>query len=435
MTRSFRLPDLGEGIHEGEVLAIHAEAGNQVKEGDIILEIETDKAAVEIPSPFGGTVGEVRVRPGDMARVGDILMVFDGQEAAGGAAEPAAKAATDATPPVPERGKRLGKPPVPASPATRRLAREMGVDLGRVPPTGRGGVVTAEDVRSFARAEEKPGQPPATAEEKPGASPAEETPATPRPAAGPPAPELPDFGRWGSVRRVPFRSIRRATARHMVTSWSQIPHVSSQDTVDITRLDAFRRKHKAEIEAAGGRLTLTVFVLKAAASALKTYPQFNASLDVAAQEIVLKQYYHIGVAVDTDDGLIVPVIRDVDRKSIKELAIELEQLARRTRAREVSREELQGGTFTITNAGAMGGGFFTPIINHPEVAILGMGRARMQPVVVSGDGESHSIEARLILPLVLCLDHRVVDGADAIHFLKVVADGLEDPDQLLMMMT
>jgi pyruvate dehydrogenase E2 component (dihydrolipoamide acetyltransferase) len=441
MTQAFRLPDLGEGIHEGEILSIHAEVGRQVKEGDIILEIETDKAAVEIPSPFDGTVGEVRVKPGDMARVGDILMVFDGEKAAAGAAEPAPEAATDATPTVPEGGKRRGQPPVPASPATRRLARELGVDLGRVSPTGRGGVVTAEDVRSFAQAEGSPDQPPTRAEEKHGETPAtaEETPAglrpTPRPAAGPPAPELPDFGRWGPVQRVPFRSIRRATARHMVTSWSQIPHVSSQDTVDITRLEAFRRKHKAEIEAAGGRLTLTDFVLKAAASALKTYPQFNASLDVAAQEIVLKQYYHIGVAVDTEDGLIVPVIRDVDRKSIKELAIELEQLARRTRAREVSREELQGGTFTITNAGAMGGGFFTPIINHPEVAILGMGRARMQPVVVSEDGESHSIEARLILPLVLCLDHRVVDGADAIHFLKVVADGLEDPDQLLMMMT
>ena len=298
------------------------------------------------------------------------------------------------------------------------------MDLRQVPPTGRGGVVTADDIRAFAPAKELPEQ-----------APAPEAATATVPAGSAPAANLPDFSQWGSVRRVPFRSIRRATARQMVTAWTRIPHVNSQDSVDITPLEAFRRKHKAEIEAAGGRLTLTVFALKAAATALKMYPQFNASLDETAQEIVLKQYFHIGVAVNTDDGLIVPVIRDVDRKSIKELAVELQELIRRTRSRKVSREELRGGSFTITNAGAVGGGFFTPIINYPEVAILGMGQGRLQPAVVTAEDGTQRIEPRLIMPLVLCIDHRVLDGADAIRFLKAMVDALEDPDELLLAMT
>lgn len=423
MARSFRLPDLGEGVQEGEILAVHVTAGGIVREGDVILEVETDKAAVEIPSPFSGTVGDVRVRAGDTIRVGDVLIVFDD-----GAQAPAGdKPADSGKAPAPAESKHRHNGPVPASPATRRLARELGVDLHQVIPTGRGGVVTADDVRAFAGAQE-PREP------APMPSAAAAAPSTGSAAPMPDA-TVPDFTRWGSVQRVPFRSIRRATARRMVTAWSRIPHVNSQDSVDITRLDAFRRKHKADIAAAGGRLTLTVFALKAAATALKIYPQFNASLDEAAQEIVLKQYYHIGVAVNTDNGLIVPVIRDVDRKSIKELAVELQDLTQRTRRRKVSREELRGGSFTITNAGAMGGGYFTPIINHPEVAILGMGQGRLQPAVVTAGDGTQRIEPRLIMPLVLCIDHRVLDGADAIRFLKVMVDALEDPDELLLAMT
>jgi len=420
MTRPFRLPDLGEGVHEGEVLAVHVAAGGQVREGDVILEVETDKAAVEIPSPFSGMVGDVRVRAGDTIRVGDVLIVFDDGARSPALDEPAAREKA----PAPVEEKPRHEAPVPASPATRRLARELGVDLRRVPATGRGGVVTAEDVQAFARAKEPPE-----------ATPAPGTATETASAVSAPATALPDFSRWGAVQRVPFRSIRRATARQMVAAWSRIPHVNSQDSVDITRLEAFRRKHKAEIEAAGGRLTLTVFALKAVATALKIYPQFNASLDETAEEIVLKQYFHIGVAVNTDDGLIVPVIRDVDRKSIKELAVELQDLIRRTRSRKVSREELRGGSFTITNAGAVGGGYFAPIINYPEVAILGMGQGRPQPVVVTAEDGSQRIEPRLIMPLVLCIDHRVLDGADAIRFLKAMIDALEDPDELLLAMT
>ncbi|MGD9057561.1 MAG: dihydrolipoamide acetyltransferase family protein [Desulfobacterales bacterium] len=429
MSRAFKLPDLGEGVHEGEVLAVHVSAGQEVKEGDIILEVETDKAAVEIPSPFTGIVAEVRVKPGDTVKVGDVMMTFSNGEEAETVEAPTPEAAPIesaeiAEPaPIAETGERKG--PVPASPATRRLARELSVDLQQVPPTGPGGVVTADDVRAFAEKGPDMAGPPAVAEVIPEAQTADMVI---------PSPSLPDFSRWGPVERVPFRSIRRATAKQMVIAWSQIPHVTSQDQVDVTKLEAFRQKHKADIEAKGGRLTMTVFAIKAVATALKMYPQFNATLDVAAGEIVYKNYFHIGVAVNTENGLIVPVIRDVDRKSIKEISIELHDLVQRTRSRKVPLEELQGGTFTITNAGAMGGGYFAPIINFPEVAIMGMGQGRLQPAVVEkGDGE-HEIAPRLIMPIVLCIDHRVLDGADAIQFLKTVIEALEDPDELLISM-
>ncbi|MGD1985776.1 MAG: dihydrolipoamide acetyltransferase family protein [Desulfobacterales bacterium] len=426
MSRAFKLPDLGEGVHEGEVLAVHVSVGQEVKEGDIILEVETDKAAVEIPSPFTGTLVEVRVKPGDTVKVGDVMMTFSNGDVAETAEAPTSEEApikTAEAAPITEAGERKG--PVPASPATRRLARELGVDLQRVAPTGPGGVVTADDVRAFAEKSPDTAGAPAVAEAIPEVETADMII---------PSPSLPDFSRWGPVDRKPFRSIRRATAKQMVIAWSQIPHVTSQDEVDITKLEAFRQKHKADIEAEGGRLTMTVFAIKAVATALKMYPQFNATLDVAAGEIVYKNYFHIGVAVNTENGLIVPVIRDVDRKSIRELAIELHDLVERTRSRKVSLEELQGGTFTITNAGAMGGGYFAPIINFPEVAIMGMGQGRLQPAVIEKGNGEHEIAPRLIMPIVLCIDHRVLDGADAIQFLKTVIEALEDPDELLISM-
>jgi pyruvate dehydrogenase E2 component (dihydrolipoamide acetyltransferase) len=428
MSRSFILPDLGEGIHEGEVLAVPVEVGQVVKEGDIILEVETDKAAVEIPSPYSGSIQEIVVKPGDIVNVGDVMMTFSNgaevqtvreQKPIEKPAAPAddAAAATRLSA-APKKG------PVPASPATRRLARELGVDLHWVTATGPAGLVTAEDVRQFAQNSKADIGVPATS------APVTDE-AQPLPMSEPP---LPDFTRWGSVERVPFRSIRRATGKQMSLAWSLIPHVNSQDVVDITKLEAFRQKHKTEIESAGGKLTLTVFALKAIATALKTYPNFNATLDTMNAEIIIKQYYNIGVAVNTDRGLIVPVVRDVDRKSIKEISLELNDLVRRTRARKTTLEEMQGGTFTITNAGAMGGGFFAPIINYPEVAILGLGQARMQPVVRDRGKGDFQIVPRLMMPVVLCIDHRVLDGADAIKFLRVIIDSLEDPDELLMSM-
>jgi pyruvate dehydrogenase E2 component (dihydrolipoamide acetyltransferase) len=424
MSQSFKLPDLGEGIHEGEILAVPVIVGQEVTEGDIILEVETDKAAVEIPSPYTGRVEDILVKPGDVVNVGDVMMTFSGGKEAEDVKEQ--KKAKEPSPPAeavtaaPQSPARTQSGPVPASPATRRLARELGVDLHSVTPTGPAGLVTAEDVRSFVNTGQIVPQTPAA------------------PVEGHPAvlstPELPDFTKWGSVERVPFRSIRRATAKQMSLAWSQIPHVNSQDVVDVTKLETFRQKHKAEIERLGGKLTLTVFALKAIATALKTYPNFNATLDTTNSEIIIKHYYNIGVAVNTDSGLIVPVVRDVDRKSIKELAVELNDLVQRTRARKTPVEDMQGGTFTITNAGAMGGGFFAPIINYPEVAILGVGQARMQPVVREKGKGNFVIVPRLMMPVVLCIDHRVLDGADAVRFLKVLVDTLEDPDELLISM-
>ncbi|MFC1580825.1 dihydrolipoamide acetyltransferase family protein [Thermodesulfobacteriota bacterium] len=425
MSRAFELPDLGEGIHEGEVLAVMVAVGDEVKEGDPILEVETDKAAVEIPSPYTGKVAEVLVQPGDTVKVGQVLITFMGE---GAAEAPVLKKSEEREAPreaekqAPVAERKGG--PVPASPATRRLARELGVDLKQVPSTGPGGLVTAEDVRGF----KERGAEVQTIAPSPEPVPVERKPATADTY------QFPDFSKWGPVERVPVRSIRKATARQMDISWSRIPHVHNLDDIDMTKLEAFRRRHKADVEAKGGKLTITVFALKAVATALKAYPNFNATYDTNADEIVIKHYFHIGVAVNTDDGLIVPVLRDVDRKSITELALEMTELAQKTRARKTSLEEMQGGTFTITNVGPMGGGYFAPIINFPQVSILGMGAASMKPVVREKEGGGHEIVPRLMMPIVLCIDHRVLDGADSLKFIKVVKDALEDPDELLMTM-
>ena len=455
MSQSFRLPDLGEGVHEAEILAVAVAVGDTVTEGQPILEVETDKAAVEIPAPCSGTVSEVRVAVGDMVRVGDILISFSGpaetQPAGAVKTLPAGTAAPASE--TPHHG------PVPASPSTRRLARELGIDLRLVAASGPGGVVTRDDVEAYARGRQeapaataaRPEMPPPTPHATP-PGPIPSPPPTSLPCPAPPpsigrppgpeprqeaeiiSPALPDFTRWGPVERIPFRSIRRATATQMALSWSSIPHVHCEDSADITRLESFRQKHKKDIAAAGGRLTMTVFAIKAAATALKTYPRFNSSLDLQRREIIVKNSFHIGIATDSDHGLYVPVIRDVDRKSIRELAVELHQLVERVRGGKITREELQGGTFTITNAGALGGHRFTAIVNSPEVAILGLGQGRMQPVVVPGVDGHHDIVPRLMMPVVLCFDHRVVDGADAIRFLRLIIAALEDPEELFLAM-
>jgi pyruvate dehydrogenase E2 component (dihydrolipoamide acetyltransferase) len=428
MAKEFKLPDLGEGIHEGEILSVRVSVGDKVNEGDIILEVETDKAAVEIPSPYTGVIEEILVKPGDTVKVGDTMMTFRAEgEVAPPEPEKPEKKPAEKKPSEPARRAEVTKEgPIPASPATRLLARELGVDLSLVAPTGPGGLVTAEDVRAFAEGKEKPAEKPM---EKP-----KERPEEVRPPVVP-APKLPDFSKWGPVERIPLRSVRKVTAKQMALAWSQIPHVSNHDVADMTKLEAFRKKHKAEIETKGGKLTHTVFALKAVAAALKTFPRFNATIDTEAGEIIAKHYYHIGIAVATDDGLIVPVIRDVDRKSVSEMSVELKLLAEKTRARRVTLEELQGGTFSITNVGPMGGGQFVPIINYPQVAILGMGAASMQPRVMGSEKEGFRIEPRLVMPLVVCIDHRILDGADAIPFMRTIVELLEDPEQLFMMMT
>ena len=422
MARSFKLPDLGEGIHEGEVIAVLVSVGDLVNEGDPILEVETDKASVEIPSPYTGKVNEIRVKAGDVVRVGDVLMTFDDGAGEARPAKPRQQPAEQksARPEKPDQPSPHPRGPVPASPATRRLARELEVDLHAVTPSGPGGIVTAEDVRAFAKQA-------TTAEKKEVAEAGVIWPESVQ------ATVLPDFSKWGPIEMLPLRSIRKATARQMALAWSQIPHVSSQDDIDVTRLENLRRRNKAEVEQLGGRLTLTVFAVKAAAAALKKFPQFNVSLDVKNGQIIRKQYIHIGVATDTGEGLVVPVLRNADRKNITDLAIELKALVERTRARKVELEELQGGTFTIANIGAAGGrGHFAPIINYPEAAILGFGAARLKPVIKESDAGAYKIAARLILPVVLTIDHRVLDGVDAARFLEYFRKSLEDPGQMLL---
>ena len=416
MAAEFKLPDLGEGIHEGEIIDVLVSVGDQVEDGQSIFVIETDKAAVEVPSPVTGAVKEIKVSPGDIVNVGEVLMTFS--------VEGEVEEAEEAEAPVREVEREMKVAegvPVPASPSTRRLARELKVDLREVTPSGPGGRVTSEDVQAHAEKAKKvaevPKKPPAVTAVEP---------------AAPKAAPLPDFSRWGTIERVPLRSVRRATAKRMTMAWSQIPHVTHTDTADITDLEAFRRKHKAEMEAQGGSLSLTVFALKATAAALKAYPYFNASLDVDAEEIILKHHHHIGVAMDTERGLIVPVVRDVDCKSITDLSKELHDLAERTRDGKADIQDMAGGTFTITNIGPLGGTGFTPIINYPQVAILGMGRGRLQPTVL-GDIEKFEIVPRLILPLALGFDHRVADGADAARFLNFIIEAFEDPEKLMVM--
>lgn len=432
MPRAFKLPDLGEGIHEGEVVAVHVAVGDDITEGDVILEVETDKATVEIPSPFTGKVIEIKVIVGDIIQVGEEMIRFDGEDktgvqtAAPGRMETASPLADKTVPAIKAQG------PVPASPSTRRLARELKVDLNRVPASGPAGLVTAEDVRAFADGKERP----INKEEDQQIRQVSET--KPPYEAGlltTDAPPLPDFEKYGPVKRIPLRSIRRATARQMALAWSQIPHVNSQDAIDITDLEIFRKKHTDDVARRNGRLTFTVLALKAAVVALKAHPRANASLDTATGEILLKAYYHLGVAVNTDEGLMVPVIRDVDKKSIMELSIELPGLAQRARERKTGIEELRGGTFTITNMGAIGGGSFVPIINYPETAILGFGQARRQPVVRGNDNSGREITSRLLVPVVMAIDHRVMDGVDAVRFIEIVKQCLEDPEWLLLHMS
>jgi len=419
MARPFLLPDLGEGLTEAEIVSVLVHEGDVIREDAPLLEVETDKAQVEIPSPMSGRVEKIHVQPGQTVKVGAVLISF--ADSTDGGAVRVAPAPPAATPPAtearPARARDGG--PVPATPATRRLARELGVDLGGVRGTAPGGRVTDEDVRAAAGSTRGVTAPAARAP----APPVETRPLAP--VVEPPP--LPRFEQWGPVERAPLSHLRRTIAERMAFSASVIPHVTHFDRADITELDAIIRRTLDAARGRGVTLTLTSFLLKAASLALKAHPQFNASLDPAAGEMILKRYCHLGIAVATDRGLIVPVIRDVDRKPLLELARELGALAQRVREGKASLDDLRGGTFTITNIGALGGTGAIPIINYPEVAILGVARGREEAVVRDGQ-----IVARLMLPLTLTFDHRIADGADGARFAADIVRLLEHPDHLLL---
>jgi pyruvate dehydrogenase E2 component (dihydrolipoamide acetyltransferase) len=488
----FTLPELGEQIEAGDVLRVLVKAGDTIAKEQPVLELETDKATIEVPSSVAGVVKEIKVKAGDKVKVGQAILSYDegGGEAApksapekastpatageggkqaqakaepakpaapaggkGAKAEPAKAAVAETVDETEElqpdiqvddqstrpdksgvkdptvgpqaatggdargtnvvdisRGARPASetaapetPPAPAAPSVRRTARELGVEISEVQGTGPNGRISVDDVKAHVKRLVTSG-------------------ASRGGAAA--AVALPDFTRWGSVERQPMRAVRRKTAEHLSAAWATIPHVTQCDLADITGLEELRKKYAKQVEAAGGNLTVTSIAVKVIAAALRKFPQFNASIDMAADEIVLKKYVNIGVAVDTDRGLLVPVIRDADQKNIVQLSVELAQLSEKARNRKIALEEMQGGCFSISNLGGIGGTYFTPIVNAPEVAILGISRARMEPVYGKETGE---FAPRFMLPLSLSYDHRVIDGADGIRFLRWVAEALEQP--------
>ena len=427
MARQFALPDLGEGLVEAEILNVLVREGDVIKEDTPLLEVETDKARVEIPSPIAGRVEKIHVAPGQIVQVGAVLVSFADAGVGAGAAQLVPREAAPAPGRPTEPAPPGSRGPVPATPATRRLARELGVDLRTVRASGPGGRVTDADVRANASPTAAGTSPTPTAQSAPARPPESAEGARPLARAAVEPPPLPKFEQWGPVERVPLSHLRRTIAERMALSAAIVPHVSHFDRADITDLDALIAKNLDRARARGVTLTLTSFLLKAAALALAAHPNFNATLDATAGELILKRYCHLGVAVATERGLIVPVIRDVDKKPVLALARELAALAQRVREGKAALDDLRGGTFTITNIGALGGTGAIPIINYPEVAILAVARGREDAVVRNGQ-----IVPRLMLPLTLTFDHRIADGADGARFAADIVRRIEHPDQLLL---
>jgi pyruvate dehydrogenase E2 component (dihydrolipoamide acetyltransferase) len=477
MTTEFKLPLISEGVESADIAAVHVHEGDMIQAGQIVLEVETEKAVAEIPAPQSGRVEKVLVKQGQTVKIGQHLLTINESAAAGGGgsapAQPAAKsaapapakaeaaknapakaepakapaapatpsAAAAATPkqpasaparpapqpstPAPAVASEPATPyaapgrsevsgnghdsaaPVPAGPATRRLARELGVDLHRVSGTGPGGRVTSDDVQSFIRSL-----------------------TTGRAVqAGPPGAgvTLPPFDRFGPIERVPINKLGRVSAANLTVAWQSVPHVTQHELADVTELEEARQSYVKNIGHNAPKVTMTSIMVKAVVGALKAFPHFNSTIDMAAGELVVKHYFHIGVAVDTDFGLLVPVIPDADRKTVLVIAQELGVLASKARERKLDLADMQGGTFTITNLGGIGGTAFTPIVNYPEAAILGMSRTQKTLKLIDG-----KVVERLMLPLSLSYDHRIINGADAARFIVKLAGILSDPFKLLI---
>lgn len=484
----FKLPNLGDGVAAGDVLRVLVKAGDTLAVDQSVLELETDKATLEVPSSVAGRVAEIKVKEGDKVKPGQVVLVVDeagGEtkaakaEADTKAAAPAAAAeataaeapsaapaaaeasgpgeadrptdrpmaasasgpgeadrptdrpmraaeAADTTEAPAERQEKVlafsasrsasaaasAGPVAPAAPSVRRMARELGVDLHQVPGSGPGGRISQDDVKAFTKtvmASIGGGGQRAVASVS-GASAA-----------------LPDFSKWGAVERKAMSGIRRKTSEHLSHAWNVIPHVTQFDKADITSLETMRKQYRAEVEKAGGNLTVTSIACKIVASALKVFPQFNASVDAAGEAIVYKKYIHVGIAVDTENGLLVPVVRNADQKNLTQISVDIQQLAEKAKARKLSLDEMSGGSMSISNLGGIGGTAFTPIVNWPEVAILGISRGALEPKWNGG-----AFEPRQMLPLSLSYDHRLIDGADAIRFLRWVVDALENPFALAL---
>lgn len=420
----FHLPELGENIESASVLKILVSEGQTVTKDQPVVELETDKATVEVPTSVGGTIQKIHVQEGGQAKVGDVILTLSGVAEEAASPRPAADKSVEAddvstsheeevredptaTVSVPEPQQRsesvphtLGHP-APAAPSVRRLAREIGIDIHQVAGSGSGGRISIDDVKRHAKRlnTDRPSAP-----------------------AGVPSMTLPDFAKWGEIEKETMSNVRRKTAEQMARAWSNVPQVTQFDKADITDLEEHRKRFGQRVELSGGKLTVTAVLVKVVASGLKTFPQFNASIDMSKNEIIYKKYFNVGIAVDTDRGLLVPVIRDADTKNIVQLSKNLAEIAEKARNKKLTLEEMQGGTFTITNLGGIGGTGFSPIVNYPEVAILGVSRSAIEAVYK----DDHFVP-RMMLPLSLSYDHRLIDGADAARFLRWIAEALQDP--------
>ena len=461
MATEFKLPELGENIESADVVEVLVSVGDSISVDDPVLEIETDKASFEVPSTVSGTIKELKVSAGDSAKVGQVVMVVEesseadssgsddsdapdesssegGEEAAQEPEQEESQSQAEES--KPETATAVSEAPtesraqvdmssdsepaaestssngtssgarelVPAAPSTRRLAREIGVDIQQVKGTGPSGRISVDDVKNHAKSLLSGGGGAATSR--------------PVAAASAPVVKLPDFTKFGSVKREKMSNVRRATANQMHLNWSTIPQVTQFDKADITDLEALRKSLNKARSEGDSKVTVTAILLKVLAAALKKFPQFNASIDMEDEEVVYKDYFNVGVAVDTERGLLVPVVRDVADKNIRELAAGLDEIAEKARTRKIRPEDFQGSCITISNLGGIGGVGFTPIVNSPEVAILGVSRASMEPVYHDG-----TFYARLIMPICLSYDHRLIDGADAARFLRWVCQALENP--------
>lgn len=426
-----KLPKLGEGAESGVVVSVFVKPGDTIAKDQPILELENEKAVASIPAPAGGTVSAVFVKPGDKVSVGQKLISLDGDAGAAGPAPAAAKAAPGSAPapkapaqapppgpeeeeaPAPEPGEEppAGGPPPVASPTIRRLAKDLGIDLSRIRGSERGGRIVMADLRAYiqrlqrlaAQAAAATGRPPRT------------------------APEPRDYAKWGPVTIKPLSPLRQTIARRLSESWETVPRVTQFDEADLTRLNELRQAWQAAYAERGVKLTVTPLLLKALTGVLQKHPVFNTSLDDTGENLVFKSYISLGLAVDTEAGLMVPVLRDADKKSVLELAREVEELARKARERKLTADDMKGGTFTVSNQGGLGGAHFTPIINLPEVAILGVGRAVVKPVWRDGQ-----VTGRPLVPLALSYDHRVIDGGSAARFITDLVRALEQFEEHLV---
>ncbi len=428
MKKEVKIPEISESVDMGQVANILVKEGDKVSKDQSLIEIETEKAATDIPSPYAGIVDEIKIKVGDEVKKKQVFMIIEVDEDAGDVSDERKQEEKEKE--EEEEGDKKESPrkdipsgdeekeqhsqtsqgedktqqlsDIPASPSVRRLAREKNIDIRDVEGTGPGNRITAEDIEKFTKAGQKAGTKTKTQ-------------------------ELPDFSRWGDISRESMDNVRKITANNLQENWSFIPHVTQHDEADITKLEEFRKQNLKKVEKEGGKLTITSILLKIAGFALEKFPSFNASIDMKNQEIIFKHFYHIGIAVDTPRGLLVPVIREINKKSLSQIAVELTEIAEKARNKKIKPEEMEGGNFTISNLGGIGGTSFTPIVYAPQVAILGLAEAATKPV---WNGEQFT--PRLMLPMSLSYDHRIIDGADGARFLRFIVNTIENPFQMII---